>query len=103
MTYNPRRFLFLFIICFLLQTVKAQVSTRLSEKTTNYFLNNQFRISVRSALARKAKVTPNETYNPAASNFISLGAGIDYCCHFNESFSLVSGLHGLWHGSNFTF
>ncbi len=84
-------------------TVNAQVSSRLSEKTISYFLNNQFRISVRSALARKAIVARNETYNPGASNFISLAAGIDYCCHFNESFSLITGLHGLWHGSNFTF
>ena len=83
--------------------MNAQVSARLSEKTVNYFLNDQLRISVRPSIARKAMVTTNETYSPGASNFISLGAGIDYCYHINESFSLISGLHGLWHGSNFTF
>jgi len=102
MNDNSLLFLLLFT-CLLLQTVNAQVSAQLSEKTSGYFLNNQFRISVRPSLARKARVSPNETYNPGASHFISLGAGIDYCRHFNESFSLITGLHGLWHGSNFTF
>jgi hypothetical protein len=98
-----RSFFFLFITCLLLHPAKAQVSEGLSEKTVNYFLNNQVRISVRPAIAHKALVTPNETYNPGASNFISIGGGIDYCYHINELFSLISGLHGLWHGSNFTF
>jgi hypothetical protein len=97
------RFLFLFTACFLLHTGNAQNPIGLSKKTVNYFLNNEFRISVRPAFARKAKVTPNDTYQPGASNFISLGAGIDYYCHFNEYFSLITGLHGLWHGSNFTY
>jgi hypothetical protein len=103
MNNNCHCFFLLFTICFLLQTAKAQVSAQASEKTASYFLNDQFRVSIRPALARKARVTPNETYDPGASNFISLGAGIDYCYHINELFSLISGLHGLWHGSNFTF
>jgi hypothetical protein len=103
MNNNSHPFLFLLTTSLLFQTVKAQDLKRLPEKTINYFLNDQFRVSVRPALARKAKVTANEIYQPGASNFISLGAGIDYCYHINELFSLISGLHGLWHGSNFTF
>src|SRR4030095_14047311 len=97
MNHNSRCFLFLFATFFVLPVMNAQVSARLSEKTVNYFLNDQLRISVRPSIARKAMVTTNETYFPGASNFISLGAGIDYCYHINESFSLISGLHGLWH------
>jgi hypothetical protein len=67
------------------------------------FLRNGFRVSVRPSLARKANVTPDETYQPGASHFISLGAGLDYACHFSPEWSLITGLHGLWHGSNFTF
>ncbi|MBO9199414.1 MULTISPECIES: hypothetical protein [Niastella] len=98
-----RHLFLLCLTCVAWQPGNAQVSRRLSEETVSYFLANQFRISVRPALARKASVTPNATYDPGASNFISLGAGIDYYCHFSESFSLITGLHGLWHGSNFTF
>lgn len=96
-------FFFLFSACMLLQTVNAQVAAQIFENTPNYFSSDRLRISVRPALARKAWVTPNKTYSPGASNFISLGAGIDYCYNINESFSLISGLHGLWHGSNFTY
>ena len=67
------------------------------------FLRNGFRISVRPALARKANVTPDQNYHPGASHFISLGAGVDYACHLSPEWSLITGLHGLWHGSNFTF
>jgi len=73
------------------------------EDANYYFPENGFRISVRPSLARKAYVTPNNNYHPSASNFISLGAGIDYCYHINKYFSLITGLHGLWHGSNFSF
>ena len=103
MHYRLRHFFFLLKGCLLLKMVNAQIPAQLPEKNINYFLNNQFRISVRPALARRAAVTPNETYKPGASNLISLGAGIDYSCNFNELFSLITGLHGLWHGSNFTF
>ena len=73
------------------------------EKNIQPFLRNGWRVSVKPSIAKKAKVTPNETYRPGASNFISLGAGIDYVCHFSPQWSLATGLHGLWLGSNFTF
>src|SRR5215212_7401321 len=81
----------------------GQLSSKDTQYIASHFERNGARFSVRTALARKAFVTPNKTYRPGASNFISLGMGIDYCFHLGRSVSIITGLHGLWHGSNFTF
>jgi hypothetical protein len=61
------------------------------------------RVSVRPAVAGKARVDWNRIYNPRANNFISLGAGVDYLFPVAKDLSVVAGIHGLWHGSNFSF